>query len=325
MFDMKTTALRTALAPVAWGTTYVTVTELLPAGRPLLVAAMRVVPAGLLLVAISAATTRWRPRGAEWGRTATLALCNFGLFFPLLIGAVYRLPGGVAAAAGGVQPLLVTALSWVAVRRMPRRHEVAVGVVAAVGVALVVVRPGAGLDPVGVALALAANVSFATGVVLTKRFPAPADRVGATGWQLAMAGAALLPVALLVEGPPPSPTGSHLLGFAYLGIVATGVAYLLWFDGIRSLPAPAPPLLGLAAPITGAVLGWVVLGQALSPVQLLGFAITVGAIARGATLPEVERPVRSRRWVGRAASRRSATRTAGAAGSATSPSIPACP
>ena len=37
----------TVLAPIAWGTTYITVTELLPAGRPLLVATMRVLPAGL--------------------------------------------------------------------------------------------------------------------------------------------------------------------------------------------------------------------------------------------------------------------------------------
>lgn len=283
---MKMVALRTVLAPIAWGTTYVTVTELLPSGRPLLVAGARVAPAGLLLLAIGRSSSAWRPSGAEWARTALLAACNFGLFAPLLIGAVYRLPGGVAAAAGGVQPLLVTALSWVVVRRSPRRHELLIGLVAAVGVALVVVRPGAGLDPVGVALALGANVSFAFGVVLTKRFPTPPNRVAATGWQLAMAGAVLLPVALVVEGRPPHLTAPGIVGFAYLGIVATGIAYLLWFDGIRALPAAAPPLLGLAAPVTGAILGWAVLGQALSGVQLLGFGITIGAIARGATLPD---------------------------------------
>ena len=43
-------------------------------------------------------------------------------------------------------------------------------------------------------------------------------------------------------------------------------------------------LLGLAAPVTGALLGWLVKGESLSPVQLVGFAITIGAIARGATL-----------------------------------------
>ena len=59
---------------------------------------------------------------------------------------------------------------------------------------------------------------------------------------------------------------------------------MLWFNGIRRLPAAAPPLLGLAAPVTGALLGWVVLGQSLSPVQLAGFVVTLGAIAYGALL-----------------------------------------
>src|SRR5829696_6579124 len=93
-------AVQTVLAPVAWGTTYVTITELLPAGRPLLIAAMRVVPGGLVLVLASLFTSRWRPHGAEWRRTAVLAMFNFGIFFPMLVAAVYRLPGGVAAAVG---------------------------------------------------------------------------------------------------------------------------------------------------------------------------------------------------------------------------------
>ncbi|QYG91917.1 EamA family transporter [Iamia sp. SCSIO 61187] len=277
-------ALATVLAPISWGTTYVTITELLPDGRPLFVAWMRVAPAGLVLVTLGLLASRWRPRGAEWGRTAVLATCNFGLFFPLLFVAVYRLPGGVAAAVGGLQPLLVLALTGAITGRRPRPRDLGVGVVAAVGVGLVVVRPGADIDPVGVLAAVGANLSFSLGVVLTKRFPAPGNRLAATGWQL-LAGAALLtPLALLVEGAPPPITGQNVLGFAYLSLIGTAVAYVLWFRGIRRLPAAAPPLLGLAAPVTGAVMGWVVLGQALSPVQLVGFAVTVGAIAYGATL-----------------------------------------
>jgi probable blue pigment (indigoidine) exporter len=280
------TAGATALAPVSWGTTYTVVTEMLPAGRPLLVAAARVVPSGLALVAGGALAARWRPRGAEWARTAVLALFNFGLFFPLLIVAVYRLPGGVAAAAGGLQPLLVATGSWLATGCRPRPRDLAVGLAAAVGVGLVVIRPGAGLDPVGVLAAVAANVSFATGVVLTRRFPAPAPahRLAATGWQLLLGGVLLVPLALAVEGPPPALTGGNVAGFAYLSLVGTALAYLLWFEGIRRLPAAAPPLLGLAAPVTGAVLGWVILGQSLSPVQLAGFVLTLGAIAYGAIL-----------------------------------------
>ncbi len=291
---MKVAAL-TVLAPISWGTTYVTVTELLPADRPLLVAAMRVLPAAVVLLVVARVSSPWRPRGREWWSTAALALCNFGLFFPLLTVAVYRLPGGVAAAAGGLQPLLVACLSWLVLDQAPRRLDLAVGVAAAVGVGLVVVRPGAGIDAVGVAAALAANIVFATGVVLTKRLPAPPSRLAATGWQLALGALVLVPLTLLVEGRPPALDAGNLVGFAHLSLVGTALAFVLWFGGIRRLPVVAPPLLGLAAPVTGAALGWLVLGQSLSAVQLTGFALTLAAIAYGAvqgtrtTLPTVVR------------------------------------
>ena len=274
----------TVLAPIAWGTTYVTVTELLPPGRPLLVAAARVLPAGLALVAAGLWSSRWRPRGSEWWRTALLALCNFGLFFPLLVVAVYRLPGGVAAAAGGLQPLFVAGLSWLLVGRRPPRPELVVGVVAMLGVGLIVVRPGADIDAVGVLAAVAANASFGVGVVLTKRFPAPPNRIAATGWQLLLSAVLLVPLSAVVEGRPPVPTTRNLVGFGYLGLIATGAAFVVWFAGIRRLPTAAPPLLGLAAPVTGAALGWIVLDQSLSMIQLAGFAVTLGAIAYGAIL-----------------------------------------
>jgi probable blue pigment (indigoidine) exporter len=139
---------------------------------------------------------------------------------------------------------------------------------------------------VGVLAAVAANVSFAAGVVLTRRLPAPAPahRLAATGWQLLLGGVLLIPLALAAEGRPPALTGPNVVGFAYLSLVGTALAFLLWFEGIRRLPAAAPPLLGLAAPVTGALLGWMILRQSLSPVQLAGFVLTLGAIAYGAVL-----------------------------------------
>jgi probable blue pigment (indigoidine) exporter len=276
------TALLTVLAPISWGTTYVTITELAPAGRPLLVAALRVLPAALVLLLVGTLWQPWRPHGSDWWRTAALSVCNFSAFFPLLIVAVYRLPGGVAAAAGGLQPLLVAGLSVPLANRRPTAGELAVGAIAAVGVAMVVVRPGADVDPLGVAAAVAANVSFAAGVVLTKRWPSPSQRLAATGWQLLFGGALLVPLAAAIEGAPPGLTATNVAGLGYLTLVATALAFLVWFSGIERLPAPAPPLLGLAAPVTGAVLGWLLLGQSLSPAQLVGFAVTLATIAYAA-------------------------------------------
>jgi probable blue pigment (indigoidine) exporter len=274
--------LLTLLAPVAWGTTYVIVTETLPPNRPLFVAAMRVVPAGLLLVVVQAVRTGWRPRGSQWWRMGLLALVNFAVFFPLLIVAVYRLPGGVAAAAGGIQPLLVALLSWLMNRQRPKRRDIVIGLVAAFGVALVTTKPGAHLSVTGLLAAIAANVSFALGVVLTKRFPPPTDRLAATGWQLLLGGVVLVPLALIAEGSPPQIDARNVVGFAYLGLIGTALAFSLWFNGIRKLPTTTPPLLGLASPVTGALMGWLIRNQSLSQLQLAGFVVTIGSIAFGA-------------------------------------------
>lgn len=93
-------AVTAALAPAAWGTTYLVTTELLPEGRPLLLAALRALPAGLLLLLIG----RKLPKGRWWGRAAVLGMLNIGLFFPLTFVGAYRLPGGVAATIGAIQP-----------------------------------------------------------------------------------------------------------------------------------------------------------------------------------------------------------------------------
>ncbi len=278
------TAALTVLAPLGWGTTYITVTEFLPPDRPLLVAAVRVAPAGLLLVALGRMRKTPPLSRKQWRNTSILALFNFALFFPLLIVAVYRLPGGVAASAGGLQPLLVAILSAIIFKRALRPVEVLVGAVAAAGVALVVIRPGAGIDPIGVLAASFANVSFALGVVGSKRLDVGLDRIASTGRQLLLSAVILIPLAIVAEGAPPAMSVRNLAGFAYLSLATTAVGFVLWFRGIARLPVAAPPLLGLAAPLTGAAMGWLWLSEDLSLPQLTGFVITAGAILYGAGL-----------------------------------------
>ena len=162
---------------------------------------------------------------------------------------------------------------------------------------MVVIRPGASIDRVGVLAAIGANVSFSIGVVLTKRFGSAADPLTGTGLQLLLSAVIIVPLALLLEGSAPTLTAENITGIAYLSLIATGAAFVVWFNGIRRLPRQAPPVLGLAAPITGATLGWFALDESLSPIQLTGFAITIGAIVYAATRGSIEtgsRPFRHR-------------------------------
>ncbi|MFJ6938889.1 EamA family transporter [Streptomyces sp. NPDC101132] len=269
----------TALAPVAWGSTYAVTTEFLPPDRPLFTATMRALPAGLALLAVS----RTLPKGSWWWRSAVLGALNIGAFFPLLFLAAYRLPGGVAAVIGSIGPLLVAGLAALLLGERATTRTLLAAVAAALGVSMVVLKAGAALDLVGVLAGVASSASMAAGTVMTKRWGRP-EGVGPlamTGWQLTAGGLLILPVAALAEGAPPALDGRALAGYGYLALVNTAVGYWLWFRGIGRLTATSVTLLGPLSPLTAAVIGWAALGQALSPVQLLGMAVAFGATVVG--------------------------------------------
>ncbi|GIH77565.1 EamA family transporter [Planobispora longispora] len=271
--------LATAFAPAVWGSTYLVTTELLPPDRPLFTALLRALPAGLLLVAV----TRTVPRGGWWWRAAVLGGLNIGMFFPLLFLSAYRLPGGVAAVLGAVQPLIVAGLTRVALRENVPIHRVLAGVAAAVGVSLVVLRAEAALDLLGVVAGLVAAAGMSAGIILTRSWGKP-EGVGdlaLTGWQLSAGGLMIAPVAFALEGPPPPMDAAAVGGYLWLGLVGTAAAYTLWFRGIGRLPAIQVSLLGTLSPLTAALLGWAVLGQSLSPLQTAGFLLAIAATSLG--------------------------------------------
>ncbi|MFJ3879626.1 EamA family transporter [Streptomyces sp. NPDC090077] len=274
-----TTTILTALAPVSWGSTYFVASELLPADRPLFTGAMRALPAGLLLVALS----RVLPKGAWWWKSAVLGTLNIGAFFPLLFLSAYRLPGGVAAVLGSAGPLFVVGLAALLLGERARLRTVLAAVVAAFGVSMVVLTAEAKLDLIGVIAGVVSSASMGAGTVMTKRWGRP-EGVGplaVTGWQLTAGGLVIIPIAALVEGAPPALDGKAFLGYGYMMLINTGAAYFLWFRGIGQLTATSVTLLGPLSPLTAAVIGWAALGQALSPVQLAGMALAFGATVFG--------------------------------------------
>ena len=121
-----------ALANIIWGSTYLVTSLFLPDGYPLTVAMLRALPAGLLLLLI----VRQLPRGVELRRAFVLGALNFSIFWTMLFVAAYRLPGGVAATAGAVQPLIVVFLSAVLLDMRVRIGALIAAIIGIGGVAL---------------------------------------------------------------------------------------------------------------------------------------------------------------------------------------------
>lgn len=279
--------LLTAVAPVAWGSTYIVTESFLPPDRPLFAAVVRALPIGLVLLA----WTRRLPRGDWWWRAVVLGLCNIGLFFPLIFLSAYHLPGGLASTVQAISPLAVMALAWPMVRERPTAFRTGAAVVGLAGVALLVWQTPAGVTALGLGGAVGSVAVSALGFVLIKRWEPPVDMITLVSWQLVVGGLAILPVAFVVEGAPPALDLPAVLGLAWIAVVGTGVAYVCWFRALRAMPAGAVSLIGLLNPVVGTALGVAFAAEVFGLPQAIGMVLVLGGVVAGQ--PAVQQAVRA--------------------------------
>ena len=216
-----------------------------------------------------------------------LGTLNIGAFFALLFVAAYRLPGGMAAVLGAIQPLIVAGFSIPLLGQRPGRLTLLAGAVGVGGVALVVLQAVTRPDPIGVAAGLGGAVAMATGIVLGKRWGRPegVSVISFTGWQLTFGGLLLAPAALLTEGLPSHLTATNLGGYIYLAAINTLLAYWLWFRGTAALPPTALSFLSLLSPVGAALIGWLALSEQLSPLQVVGLVLALSGTLLGQLRP----------------------------------------
>ncbi|MGW2253325.1 DMT family transporter [Kitasatospora sp. NPDC001660] len=293
--------LLTALAPLAWGANYYVTRAWLPAGQPLWGAALRALPAGLLLLALA----RRRPHGPWWWRSALLGTLNTAVFFVLLYLASQQLPTSVAATVMAASPLAMLLTAWALAGQHPRRAHLAGALVGLGGVALMLLGSGGSVSAGGLAASGAAMLVSSVGYVLAARWREGADPLAATSWQLTAGGLLLLPLAAAAEGAPPAMDTRVLLAFGYVTLVATALAFALWFAGLRHLPAGTVGLLGLLNPLAGVLLGTAVAGEHLGMRQGAGLVLVLAGVLLGrprsparapqpdAPQPDAPRPVRT--------------------------------
>ncbi|TCC08273.1 DMT family transporter [Kribbella soli] len=280
MEDTFRWSLVTAIAPIAWGTNYFVTHEYLPAGHPLYGAVFRALPAGLLLLALA----RRLPRGVWWWRSLLLGICNMGAFFALIYLASQLLPVSLASTIMSAAPFTMALFAWGLLAERPTA-QILIGATA--GIAGVLLLLGAGstaVDLRGVAASAAALTMSSCGYVLAKKWGrASAGPLATTSWQLIAGGVVLIPFAIVVEGAPPQLDGPAVAGFAYVGLVATALAFTAWFAGLSRLPAATVGLIGLLNPVTGVLLGVLVSGDVLNLRQVGGLAL----VLLGITLSQV--------------------------------------
>jgi inner membrane transporter RhtA len=201
------------------------------------------------------------------------ALCiaaNMLIFY----AAIERIPLGITVAIAFMGPLTVSVIG------SRRAIDLLWVVVAAVGILLLSPFTDTTLDPVGVGLAFACAAAWGGIIVVSKR--AGALLPGNTMVALAMCAAAFMTApfgAVSSVGVLASP--QFIVTAIVVAVLSSFIPFWLEFAALQKLSARVVGLLLSLEPATGAILGWVMLGETLSIEKIIGIALV--SIAAAAT------------------------------------------
>lgn len=268
-----------ALAPLSWGSVYFVTLHWLPAEEPLTAAMLRSLPAGLLLLVLR----RKLPSGSWWWKSVVLGLLNCSAFFVLVYVAAKLLPTSIAAMLMSLSPIAMMLIAWGLVSERPTARRLLGAAMGLLGVVLLMAASVGAIDGWGVGASVTGMAMYALGSVLGKRWSGEVDAVASSSWQLTAGGLLLLPFALALEGVPSGLPATAVLGYAYISVIATALAFVCWFSALRHLTAGQVGLLGLLNPVTGVLLGVALGSEALSGWQWLGIAVVLAGVAVGQT------------------------------------------
>ncbi|MEV5411645.1 DMT family transporter [Thermopolyspora sp. NPDC052614] len=250
-----------------------------------------------------------RPRAlriprSRLGLVAAYALVAIAGVQALFFVAITRIPVGVALLIEFTSPVLVVAWVRLVRKKRPGRAAYLGALITVIGLAVVVeVWQGMRLDLLGLLAAIAATAGCAGYFLLSDGFGDEMDPLGLIAWGFAGAAVALVPISrpwdipwsllggTATTGGTTLPVG---LAAAWLIVVATVTAYITGVTAVRRLSAAVGSTVASLEIIAGALIAWVLLGEALGPFQIIGGAVVIaGALlaqsaARGVSRTTVD-------------------------------------
>lgn len=280
------------LAAATFGMSGAFIKPLLESGwSPVAAVTVRAAVGGLVLLPFALVSVRGRWDAVWRGRWRLLGMALVGVAGTqvLYFAAIQRIPVSTGILVEYLAPVLLVAVAWARSRRAPHAVVLAGSAVAVAGLVLVVSPGGAGaLDPFGLLLAVVAMVGCAAFYVIAAR---PSDGLPpvalASGGLLigalalaAVGATGLLPVTVSFAdvdlfGRPTA----WWVPIAVVGVLATAVAYASSITATELLGSRLASFVGLLEVVAATLYAWLLLGEKLSPLQLLGGLLILAGIA----------------------------------------------
>lgn len=258
---------------------------------PLIFLTVRFLAAAVLVFALAALRREtWDLSRRDVFAFAVIGIANNALYLGLGYVGLRTISAGLNALIVSANPVFVAVLaSLVLGERMTSRKAIGL-VLGVVGVAMIVAhRISVGSDsPIGIAFSVGALVAIVSGTMLFKMLAPKGNLWLGNGVQNLAGGLAVLPFAAMTSSISDIvPSGRLLAALAFLVVLGSIVAYLLWFHLLTVFGATAASAYHFVMPPLGMLFGWIILGEHVAPRDLLG----VVPVALGIYL--VTRPGRS--------------------------------
>ncbi|WP_299918861.1 DMT family transporter [uncultured Roseobacter sp.] len=270
-----------------WGGTFL-VTEIALEGlTPFWLAAGRIGFAAVLMTAI------WAMLGfrlfevpasrADWRAAMVIGALSSAVPFMLLAWGQQFVTSGFAGVSMAAVALIVLPLAHFLVpgeRLTPRKG--AGFIIGFIGVCVLIgaqafETSGASMEPAGRLACIGAASCYAISSILMRRLP-PVNTIGLSTVLLLIGAALVIPIALIVEGPPPLPDTKTLVVVAILGLIPTAAANLLRVQVVRSAGPVFMSLTNYQVPIWSVVLGAALLGEPLPPSLLWALVLILAGV-----------------------------------------------
>jgi len=264
-----------------WSTGFIGAKLGLPYAGPMTFLAVRFLAvAALTLPLAMLAGARW-PRPVLMLHVAIVGLLmQFTYLGGVFIGISRGVPAGISALIVGLQPVFTAALAGLVLGETIRPRQWLGLALGLVGVALVVVNPALfDRDRLGAAgITIVAMVGITIGTLYQKRFCTGADLRATIVIQNAVAGLAMAPAALAFEPATITWSPRFIFAIAWLAIVLSVGASMLLFYLIRHGAASRVSSLFYLTPAVTAVMAYLLFGEMLSPLALVGMALAAAGV-----------------------------------------------
>jgi drug/metabolite transporter (DMT)-like permease len=279
--DKRTLALL-ALAALAllWGYNWVVMKIAIRYAPPFDFAALRLLGGAVVLfLALAVLHKPLRPQ-RPWA-FLWIGVFQSGGFVGLATWAVLTSGAGKVAVLSYTMPLWVALAGWPLLGERLRGRQFGALAVAVAGIVLILDVWGTRGSLFADAIALAAGVAWAVGVIISKRIQraGTVDVLSLTAWQMLFGGIAIGIVALIVPEHAIQWTPVFSAALAYNVVLASALAYFLWVFILQHLPARDASMGTLANPVVGIIAAWLQLGERPNAWEATGMGLVVLALA----------------------------------------------